>query len=75
LRASRRSTVTKIRNTSAERPVKTTISLVVAGLRNLRLKAFNAVKAQSKTSRIQPRVLLRIFLRLVLLPIATALPA
>src|SRR5260370_42501651 len=46
-----------------ESPVKTKICSVVAGLRNLRLKACSAAKAEKSTSREVPSARISAFLR------------
>jgi hypothetical protein len=55
-------TATKRINATMERPVKTKICWVVAGLRNLRLKALSAAMPYSSKSEEAPRAMVIPFL-------------
>jgi hypothetical protein len=66
-------TATKMRKVSAERPLKTTMSPVVAGVRNSSLKALRAVKAASRRIAADARTGMTIFLRLALAAIEITL--
>jgi hypothetical protein len=60
-------------NATNDSPIKTIVSPVVAGLRKLSLNALSAVKAESSISAMEPSTMLAIFLRFVLVAIATTL--